>query len=286
MSAIRYMCDQGQSSDTNLSNYNPHGIPLVDGFIEVIQEGDFLEGDGQENIGKIKLFTWKGHEHIINADYDIAGVGWILAEKWFPYQRPSFVNPPFAGYVSGHSTFSRAAAEVLKLLTSDEFFPGGMGTFEVYTNDFLKFEVGPSMDFQLQWATYRDASDQTSLSRIWGGIHPPIDDIPGRIIGEKIGKAAFSFGEKYFSKEELEVESIVYPNPSNDFLNLQYPFNNEKFNVDIFDLNGRKILNQPLKFNNLNRTRIDISGFSKGVYILYLIDTNNREVAVHKFLKS
>ena len=286
MSAIRYMCDQGQSSDTNLSNYNPHGIPLVDGFIEVIQEGDSLEGDGQENIGKIKLFTWKGHEHIINADYDIAGVGWILAEKWFPYQRPSFVNPPFAGYVSGHSTFSRAAAEVLKLLTSDEFFPGGMGTFEVYTNDFLKFEVGPSMDFQLQWATYRDASDQTSLSRIWGGIHPPIDDIPGRIIGEKIGKAAFSFGEKYFSKEELEVESIVYPNPSNDFLNLQYPFNNEKFNVDIFDLNGRKILNQPLKFNNLNRTRIDISGFSKGVYILYLIDTNNREVAVHKFLKS
>lgn len=286
MSAIRYMCDQGQSSDTTLSNYNPHGIPLVDGFIEVIQEGDSLEGDGQENIGKIKLFTWKGHEHIINADYDIAGVGWILAEKWFPYQRPSFVNPPFAGYVSGHSTFSRAAAEVLKLLTSDEFFPGGMGTFEVYTNDFLKFEVGPSMDFQLQWATYRDASDQTSLSRIWGGIHPPIDDIPGRIIGEKIGKAAFSFGEKYFSKEELEVESIVYPNPSNDFLNLQYPFNNEKFNVDIFGLNGRKILNQPLKFNNLNRTRIDISGFSKGVYILYLIDTNNREVAVHKILKS
>jgi len=286
MSAIRYMCDQGQSSDTNLSNYNPHGIPLVDGFIEVIQEGDSLEGDGQENIGKIKLFTWKGHEHIISADYDIAGVGWILAEKWFPYQRPSFVNPPFAGYVSGHSTFSRAAAEVLKLLTNDEFFPGGMGTFEVYTNDFLKFEVGPSMDFQLQWATYRDASDQTSLSRIWGGIHPPIDDIPGRIIGEKIGKAAFSFGEKYFSKEELEVESIVYPNPSNDFLNLQYPFNNEKFNVDIFDLNGRKILSQPLKFNNLNRTRIDVSGFSEGVYILYLIDMNNREVAVHKILKS
>ncbi len=286
MSAIRYMCDQGQSSHPNLSNYNPHGIPLVPGFIEVIQEGDPLEGDDLENIGKIKLFTWKGHDYIINADYDIAGVGWILAENWFPYQRPSFVTPPFAGYVSGHSTFSRAAAEVFTLLTDDEFFPGGMGTFDVYTNDFLKFEVGPSMDFQLQWATYRDASDQTSLSRIWGGIHPPIDDIPGRIIGEKIGQAAFSFGEKYFSKEELEVESIIYPNPSNDFLNLQYLFNNEEFKVDIFDLNGRKILSQPVKFNNLNRTRINISELSKGVYILYLIDTNSREVAMHKILKS
>ena len=285
MSAIRYMCDRGQSSDINLSNYNLHGIPLVPGFIEVIQEGDPLEGDDLEHIGKIKLFTWRGHEHIISADYDIAGVGWILAEKWFPYQRPSFVTPPFAGYVSGHSTFSRAAAEVLTLLTADEFFPGGMGTFDVYTNDFLKFEVGPSMDFQLQWATYRDASDQTSLSRIWGGIHPPIDDIPGRIIGEKIGVAAFSFAEQYFSKEELLLESKVYPNPTYDFINLQYPSNNEEFNVNVFDLNGRMILSQPLRFNNLNRARIDISGFSKGIYILYLIDTNNREVAMHKILK-
>ena len=45
------------------------------------------------------------------------------------------------------------------------------------------FEEGPSVDVVLQWATYRDASDQCSLSRIWGGIHPPADDIPGRIIG-------------------------------------------------------------------------------------------------------
>ena len=53
------------------------------------------------------------------------------------------------------------------------------------------FEKGPSVDVILQWATYYDASDQTSLSRIWGGIHPPIDDIRGRIIGEKIGVAKF-----------------------------------------------------------------------------------------------
>ena len=60
--------------------------------------------------------------------------------------------------------------------------------------------MDPRTTIRLQWATYRDASDQTSLSRIWGGIHPPIDDIPGRILGEKIGKEAFAFGETYFSK--------------------------------------------------------------------------------------
>ena len=283
MSSIRYMSDKGQSSDTTLLNYHPHGIPLVPGYIEIIGEGDPLEGEYLENIGKIKLFTWRGHDFIINADYDIAGVGWILAENWFPYQRPSFITPPFAGYVSGHSTFSRAAAEVLTLLTNDEYFPGGMGTFNVYKNDFLKFEVGPSVDFQLQWATYRDASDQTSLSRIWGGIHPPIDDIPGRIIGKKIGIDAFEFGENYFEKEE-GFESVIYPNPAGDFINIQYE-SDHQLNVEIYDLNGRKIISNPIQFNNLNRFRINVSNLIQGFYIIYLVDDSNNEVAIYKMLK-
>lgn len=283
MSSIRYMSDKGQSSDTTLLNYHPHGIPLVPGYIEIIAEGDPLEGEYLENIGKIKLFTWRGHDFIINADYDIAGVGWILAENWFPYQRPSFITPPFAGYVSGHSTFSRAAAEVLTLLTNDEYFPGGMGTFNVYKNDFLKFEVGPSVDFQLQWATYRDASDQTSLSRIWGGIHPPIDDIPGRIIGKKIGIDAFEFGENYFEKEE-GFESVIYPNPAGDFINIQY-WSDHQLNVEIYDLNGRKIISNPIQFNNLNRFRINVSNLIQGFYIIYLVDDSDNEVAIYKMLK-
>ena len=110
-----------------------------------------------------------------------------MAENWWPYQRPTFVTPNFAGYVSGHSTFSRAAAEVLTLITGSPFF------FLVEYLDllpkkmsFLVFEEGPSQDIEIQWATYRDASNQCSLSRIWGGIHPPVDDIPGRFIGDKI----------------------------------------------------------------------------------------------------
>ena len=126
-------------------------------------------------------------------------MGWILAENWWPYQRPTFVTPPFAGYISGHSTFSRAAAEVMTLLTGDEYFPGGLGEFHAPKNEFLVFEEGPSVDVILQWATYQDASDQPSLSRIWGGIHPPVADIPGRLIGRRIGVDAFHLAEQYFA---------------------------------------------------------------------------------------
>ena len=73
-----------------------------------------------------------------------------------------------------------------------------MSEFEIVANDFLVFEAGPSVDMTLQWATYRDAADQCSLSRIWGGIHPPADDIPGRLIGEQVGQDAFGLAKSYF----------------------------------------------------------------------------------------
>ena len=199
VSAIRAMADRGQSSDPTAASYSIDGIPIVPGHIELVETGDPLAGAADENVGKIKLYTWRGPDYISNPSIDEAGVDWILAENWWPYQRPSFVTPPFAGYVSGHSTYSRAAAEVLTALTGNAYFPGGMSSFEIAGNDFLVFENGPSVDMTLQWATYRDASDQCSLSRIWGGIHPPADDIPGRIIGEQIGVDAFALAESYFN---------------------------------------------------------------------------------------
>ena len=198
ISAIRYMAQNGQSSNTNLDNYNPLGVELIDGYIELVEKGDPLSGKDGQNIGKIKVYSWRGHKYITDPKNDYAGVGWILAENWFPYQRPTFVTPNFSGYVSGHSTYSRAAAEVLTLLTGSDFFPGGLGEFEAKKNKFLVFEKGPTQDVKIQWATYRDASNQCSLSRIWGGIHPPVDDLPGRIIGEKIGIKAYNYGKKYF----------------------------------------------------------------------------------------
>lgn len=225
ITALRWMADRGQSSDPNLPRYHPAGIKLVPGYIEQVAAGDPLAGANEQHVGKIKFYAWQGHDSITNPADDIAGVGWILAERWWPTFRKTFVTPPFAGYISGHSTFSRAAAEALTLLTGDEYFPGGLSEFSVAANSgFLGVEKGPSVDVTLQWATYRDASDQTSLSRIWGGIHPPEDDIPGRIIGAKAGTEAFYKAKRYFYNNDADLDGYditvdcddenpsVYPN--------------------------------------------------------------------------
>ena len=46
----------------------------------------------------------------------------IRGEDWLPYQPAAVVTPPFAEYVSGHSTFSAAAAEVLASFTGSRQF--------------------------------------------------------------------------------------------------------------------------------------------------------------------
>lgn len=142
------------------------------------------------------LIALSDGENVIRA-WHPGGVGWIRAADWVPYQLPTFVTPSFAGYFSGHSTFSRAAGEVLTNFTGSKYFPGGVGQWTVPAGS-LKFESGPSSDVILQWATYYDAADQAGLSRLYGGIHTPADDLTGRRVGADCGRAAYALATQYF----------------------------------------------------------------------------------------
>ena len=275
ISAIRYMVNKGQSTDINLDNYHPEGIPLIQGFIESVSQGDSLALVNSENIGKIKIKAWKGKHFVGDPETDVAGVDWILGEEWVPYQRPSFVTPPFAGYVSGHSTFSRAAANVLALITGSNFFPGGMGAFDAEKNEFLVFENGPSTKLTLQWATYQDAADQCSLSRIWGGIHPPIDDIPGRLIGHEVGIAAFEKASEYFTEnpyyEIKKIDFQIYPTPINAFETLQIISQeviDGSVQLQLYDFSGRLLCEEMIELDNDNHMDFDICVPDNGLYIL------------------
>jgi len=291
ISAIRGMAEYGQSSDQGLPNYHPAGMPLIPGYIELVESGDPLAGSQDQNVGKVKLFSWRGPGYIGNPEFDIAGVGWILAEMWWPYQRPSFITPPFAGYVSGHSTYSRAAAEVLTMLTGDPFFPGGIGEFIIEKNNFLVFEKGPSVDMTLQWATYYDASDQTSLSRIWGGIHPPADDIPGRIMGIEIGVDAFNYADAHFKGSTdnaggpLNSERRAYPNPlsagSTISLELSTATSNAissgaDISLKIYNVLGQRVPQNRYSTINLQSfLEVNTGTMSSGIYFFMVSSSGN-----------
>jgi len=202
VSALRAMAERGQRSDPGLPSYHPEGFELRPGFIELVTAASSAPGERHEHladhVGEVAVRAWRGPDFVADPDTDEAGVGWIPAAEWWPYQRPSFVTPPFAGFPSGHSAFSRAAAVVLHELTGSPWFPGGLGEFQAPRDAYLVFEDGPSVDLTLQYASYYDASDQTSLSRIWGGIHPPQDDLVSRHVGARIATDALDLALALF----------------------------------------------------------------------------------------
>jgi hypothetical protein len=200
LSLVRWMGGKGQSSDPKNASYDPDGLPLVPGLIEVITKESSAPGERHAHlaffIGQIAVKNWLGEPS--DRANQVSGVGWVRAVDWITYQRRTFVTPAFPAFISGHSTFSRAGAEVLATLTGSPYFPGGLAELVAPKDTFLTFEKGPSAEVRLQWASYFDASDQAGQSRLWGSIHIAPDDFSGRRVGHQIGLDAAARAAKYF----------------------------------------------------------------------------------------
>ena len=216
---IRFMGTMGQSSNVGGPSYHEQGLPLETNVVEVITDATADIGGKHENIWNLVTNAYEpGAFHIGGiAVYSFPGEGrtnppaqlppvpattqntirWMLAKDWLPFQRKTFNTPAFPGYPSGHSSFSRAAAEVLTLITGSPSFPGGFHHHTIPANS-MQIDLGPSADVDLQWNTYYDGADQAGQSRRWGGIHPGEDDYPSRAFGSVVGKSAFALAEKYW----------------------------------------------------------------------------------------
>ena len=233
---IRYMGTKGQSANVGGPSYHTQGLPLEPGVVEVITPKSFASGERHEEIwdvytnsyvpgafyeGAVVIYSWPA-EHPNNLPApsiatNQSTVRWMFAKDWLPFQRKTFNTPAFPGYVSGHSTFSRAAAEALTLLTGSPLFPGGFGHHTIAANS-MQIDLGPSADVDLQWSTYYDAADQAGQSRRWGGIHPGEDDYPARALGSQVGKSAFALAEKFWTgailSEAMLPQVSLLPGPS------------------------------------------------------------------------
>ena len=117
--------------------------------------------------------------------------------QWIPYQAATFPTPPFPDYVSGHSTYSAAAARILELWTGSERF-GDSVTLPVGRS---KIEPGltPARSVTLRWETFADAADEAGMSRRYGGIHFRAADVTGRLLGRAVAIKAWSKAQSYFA---------------------------------------------------------------------------------------
>lgn len=116
--------------------------------------------------------------------------------SWFPYQTTTFPTPPFPEYSSGHSNFSAAGAEILRLFTRRDRFGGSA----IIPAGGSKTEPGavPSSDVILSWATFSEAARQAGLSRRYGGIHFEQADIDARGTGQIAARKVWEKARQYW----------------------------------------------------------------------------------------
>jgi hypothetical protein len=123
----------------------------------------------------------------------------IQGEKWTPYNPGSNLTPAFAGYVSGHSTFSAAAATVLKKFTGSDDF----NYSTVVPANFGRVESGvPMVPTTIKFKTFSDAADEAGLSRLLGGIHFKDDNTVGQALGQEVGKRAWDKAQSLFKNSD------------------------------------------------------------------------------------
>jgi hypothetical protein len=120
---------------------------------------------------------------------------------WLPYQPSTFPTPPFAEFSSGHSTFSAAGAEILRLFTGKDAF----GASVRVPAGSSKVEPGavPRNDVTLAWRTFSDAADQAGISRRYGGIHFEQGDLEARAAGRMVARRTWDRAQQLFDGREV-----------------------------------------------------------------------------------
>ncbi|NET25051.1 DUF6851 domain-containing protein [Okeania sp. SIO1I7] len=150
-----------------------------------------LIGEFNPELGGFAIDAWAGPAQ---------GTQTILATDFLTFQTPgSDPSPPFAEYVSGHSTFSAAGAEILERFTGSDDF-GASVSFAVGES---RFEPGltPQTPIVLEWDTFSEAADEAGISRLYGGIHFDDGDLNGRELGREVGESVWE-----------ATQSVIAPN--------------------------------------------------------------------------
>jgi hypothetical protein len=129
------------------------------------------------------------------------GTKTIRGEDWLPYQPATFPTPPFPEYLSGHSTFSAAAAILLKAATGSDTF--GMSVTIAAGSSRVEPGAVPAAPVTLSWKSFTAAADQAGISREYGGIHFNDGDFEARKAGELVGLQAWSKAKTYFNGKAI-----------------------------------------------------------------------------------
>jgi len=205
----------------------------------------------------------------------------------------------FASYGSGYQN----CYGQLKSITNNAFysFDNGSGEFSYLVK---KFGLGDTIGKALQWthnegclaSWTRFPSGETWINGEWNNqqgyaglmIILNSDTIYGWIhmLVQNNGKDVQIDSCAFQKKDTLSLNHnnlellLIYPNPAKDIITIEIQQNSKENTLTIFNINGQRLIEKTIIDN---KTLVDISNLSRGVYFVKLV--TGKTVEVRKIIK-
>ena len=190
--------------------FHPQGLELVPGVggdahrgVHGAPAGGTRTSWGEDgvNLGKIAARCWRGPDYIFDPATSTAGCGWILVGELVAVPTAHLRESELRRVRLGSFDLQSGGggdphrADRIALVSRR-----GSASSRRRATTFWSSRTARPRTFDCNGRRTFDASDQCSLSRIWGGIHPPCDDVPGRLMGSIIGPQAWALATEHFGE--------------------------------------------------------------------------------------
>lgn len=116
------------------------------------------------------ISCWK-EKYVVSTIRPVTFINKYIDRNWTPLLQ----TPPFPEYPSGHSTISASASTVLEFFTGENF----------------SFTDSSQVEYNLPVRSFHsldEASNEASISRVFGGIHFLPACVNGRTLGKQVGR--------------------------------------------------------------------------------------------------
>lgn len=85
---------------------------------------------------------------------------------------------------------------------------------------------------------------------------------------DSLGNGNYNPGwENSVAQQQFALDVLLYPNPANEFVNIETSDKSKTYDLEIYTITGQKVFE---KTNNIGLSQINVSGFSQGIYLLII----------------
>ena len=197
-----------------------------------------------------------------------------ISDYWF------CVRPSYAQLSSMTAVTTLAPGEEIDIPSSINF-PVASGEFALYSSS--SFSSSAAMLDFLQWGTGASSSRESVAvaAGLWVAdtfisVSPPFEYTGD---GTQNGVANWST----LSVEDFEEFNNIklYPNPTNSILNIEFQNDISNGTIEVYDLLGKKVLNQALTNNSI---KLNVANWNDGLYLIKILSEDS--VETKRFIKN